>query len=427
MVRLMAELIPGTNLEKFDVLIATLGENPAPVVISALTLLKPGGELVLVTSPEMRELLVTGIAKVVRERLGLHRNWRPQVLVTDPNAPAVNLNLIEGLTDGKRVAADYTGGKSTMSARLCLAAITDFKSVTTCYVDGDSEKIFLEMYERDRDRITCTSAHAVEQASLEMSELLALHGAKILKSHRPNELSQFYAMFAPTTPSQRSAFTNWQKSLELSLLESQVRIPKFFAIENLIQKYLSEIAEESGGGTVQTGADLKSRLESKGLLDGKFSVIGDKWLEHFIYHTLLAQSQSNDDHAPRLSEIQMGCEPRSDVDITLNQRLDREGECEIDVVAMNGPRFVAIGATTSPSKSEGLLKLFQVASWAKGFGGGEARAALVMGLDSTTSNSELLDNLKLLKAAADRIAGNGKVKVWTIDQFGPRVIREWLK
>ena len=428
-----------------DHLFLLIGGNPLPNAVAAATLLRPGGTIVPIYTPDdlPAEERIPGTEQV-KKRLGrvLERyfqrcgqndaSWSDAschylsgIPVDPTNAYDINKKVIaylENLEAGTRIGLHYTGGTKAMAVHAHRAARAFDERVQLSYLDSRSLRIY---FDTNPDSQTHRPFRYVgEQPELSLPELIHLHGWRYTNGIQPlsaqplawvdlsqvlreiNQDQDHPALTAYLTWKRRAWHEddNWKKKRYRAVGSKNLPFPPGAA-----QNIAAAIRRAFGLSDDATTFNVRAAATAFGFRDIKDFLrwLDGSWLESQVFEALL---QLRDKLG--LHDLAMN--------VKLEERTGSAGtDFEFDVVAMRGYQLFAFSCTTDAGKAKQKLKLFELYMRARQFGGDEACMALVC-----TSNKP-----ETVEAEAQRDIGASRIAVFGRDHLKnlPYAIGNWIR
>lgn len=346
---------------KCDHLFLLVGTNPLPNFVVARLLLRPETELHLIVTDEIQQL---GIPKRLLEVLGVNspENLRRfiHVSASDPEMVFQKVSARVKETRGK-CNLHYTCGKKVMATHAYRAMETTLAEAKRSedgfysYLDADTLELIVESCQGTRPfRIH-------PDVKVQIEEILKLHGRhpygslKTIPYHE--DLSQQLVAYYQD-PENRMAWLDWAKNNlkgkdpkgeEKPLNKTQARaisIPT--GVPVIGSKTIREIEQDWDSDPQKKDASGIARW------------LHGQWLDDYVFGQALYAAQNTNVHQ-----------------VVSSINIEGLVTFEVDVVAMQGYRLLAISVTTDDEKGLAKLKLFEAIERARQMGGDEARVALV--------------------------------------------------
>jgi hypothetical protein len=345
--------IPLPDDQKYDVLYVTLGENPMPAYLAALSLLKKHGRLVVIGSEASLRDDAGRPLRGLRQALAEHHvenitslEVHPEDLDKCMNKVMTNVEEQLGKPPSSPFAIDITGGRKAMSTASAMAALrcggVD-RAIT--YLSPTTQEFQTTKFKVNGP---ATWMKVGVDTALNLKTIAALHGFDVIirtdlsRSHQLDNLVTAITHFAKQHPIS-----------ELHDLLRNLRDKHKEAIENGVPMPAPQV----DGPT----ADIEKKVQACSTYFGNAltAFLKDRWLEVVTAHFMKAL----------LSDV--------DYSVEFKRKDGRTYKCEIDAAGVFHNRLVFVSCTTSNDASLAKHKLFEVKENAQLVGGDQAIAGVL--------------------------------------------------
>ena len=338
-------------------LILLVGTNPLPNFVAAQLLLKQGGVIHLICTPETAE-----IAKQLKKQLETKKlacNIYPDIKQNRPSSIFESIRSI-GIGTSRSVGLHYTGGTKAMAVH-AYRAIKDVCPKAICsYLDALELKMIIDDGMGDGRDAEIIVRDVVK---LKLQEMIALHNINLASQPKRQPILTDVAHLIKQimeTKDGYEAWRNWTKNLR-----SPNNLKKFKNKTELKKTPAPPCPEvrKAFGKLGANGETLEAWLQaSKSFEDDieKFARwLDGEWLESYVLNCLIQNAD-----VCKLNDWGMDLK-------------SRESKFQFDVAAIRGYQLFAISCTTSKDTDLCKSKLFEAYVRAKQMGGDEARVGLV--------------------------------------------------
>lgn len=407
-----------------DHLFLLIGGNPVPNAVAALTLVKEHGQITFLHTKETKPVADRLTDWLSRKRSDSIRTNSMQIHISDPQDiyNSIKKCAEEHLEVGQTVGLHYTGGTKSMAvhAHHAISDLAAGKHVFS-YLDARTLRMVF-----DPSDVTLyggrESVYMGIEPRFELDDLIKINGWTYPKRGAPEEsahllpVAKALGKLNANHPEQRKAlkaWLRWHKDQvgENTKSEKQVELPEDPLLKDVRQALtgtLNNVIQENQFRV----ADASKAAGFSSVKDFSFWFAGG-WLEHLTLHAL--------ETTPRLEFHR--CVRNFTLTPTPNPANQANPKFEFDVVGIRGHQLFAFSCTTSNKKKECKMKLFELYTRARQFGGDEARIALVCTVDQPARlHAEMKQRLGTDKVAVfgrqhiDGLAAN--LSPWIEDQIG---------
>jgi len=335
-----------------DVLFLLIGANPLPNYVAAQILSHPESTVILLSSNATAE-----VAERLMQKL---RAKMPDVTfqaatVPESDGPAIGQKVDElarslaGLSAGKVIGLNYTGGTKPMSAYTYHSLAQRFPSGIFSYLDPRTLRMVIDHAGGAVQHIRVGDA-----VQLTLDEIAELHGYQIIsKTRKPRNL--LFAEAIAKVHKSDDGMTQWRSWLQSWV--AGVGLPPLDSYPAL-RPAIEAFADACGGTATETGV---AKAVGFPKLSSCAKYFNGEWLEDIAVEAL-----SNCQNEARLRDYAAAINLMSE---TLPS--------EFDAVAVKGYQLFGMSCIVTTRKPQAKEHLMEVFVRARQLGGDEARFAVV--------------------------------------------------
>ncbi|MBX9685132.1 MAG: hypothetical protein K2X27_00445 [Candidatus Obscuribacterales bacterium] len=410
--KLVTDEVQNTTLDiRVEHLIALVGGNPLPIAVSAELLLKPGGTLTLLHSPDSSAVAQRLIAVLKNRPFFEAVRFDPRELdESSPNIIRKRVTEVLSKNAGKSMGLDYTGGTKAMAAHAYAIfekhCQENSQQAVSSYLDARNHSLRTELLKNGVH--TPKKVYLSNSVKIFMKEMMALHGWSTQENPfqsrplLPSSAMKLTQIFADTSEIWKTwlvgevegkCFKDGKKQYK-SKTHLKAQTLNFTSENAQIQEVFAAITAELG----LTGTQICAVQDAAGSAENFCDWLRGEWLESAVAQCLCGMTDLN----------------FNEVCFDINTR---DPQIQLDVAAVRGHQAFFVSCTTDSKKDLTKSKLLEIRFRAKQLGGDEAAYCLVCCYkDAIELEAELRKDLEDRKVHVIGIDGlvdlSGRLRQW---------------